>query len=700
MRILLAVPALLLAGTVQAKPFDGCPTKAYLTQGSVPGTYAMNLVTGDYQVAARNMGSKRSVNALGFNPNDSYIYGWSYQHESPARVHKDFSIEPLELDDDPDMNFYAGDVSSLENKYYVYRPGSKGGLFYIDLNNLSTDNDLELVKVVDGGTLNINIADMAFHPTTPMAYGADQNGDLFEINAQAGSAIKLGNIGQTGLFGAAYFDSEGNLYLGRNNDGNIYKVAIDAGDYNAQFFAKGPASSVNDGSRCAQAPLSDISNTNLDFGDAPDTYGTTLASNGPRHALSGKNSYYLGNHVDGESDASVHPLADETNGKKHDDDGVQFATNIVESSNAIAKIKTSKRGYLSAWIDLDRNGEFDGNDQVLTDVETRPGKQYVYIPIPAGVIAGESWARFRFSSVSGLESMGGAPDGEVEDYKVELVEKAATVTTYPSSKGYTTIAFEDNWPHEGDYDMNDLVVHMRTAVLSKPSGVTQVNMKGAVSAVGAAYHNGFAVRLPGVKRDQVDVDNVEYTINGKEVNFQPLEGGRDEAIFIITYNLWDYVGSGEQCKYYRTEPGCGSDIQMQFNARIPMKSPVDVELRGSFDPFLFATPGAWHGGHFMTAPGRSYEIHMKNRAPTEAFDHSLFDEPGDDVSDSGNDLYYQTSKGLPWAMEIGSHWTHPQEYKDIGHAYPYFADWAETNGTINRGWYLKRYANTDLLFDN
>ena len=699
MRYLLAAPALLLATSVSADPFDECPAKAFLTQGAVPSTYSMNLVTGDYQVLAPTMGVKQSINGLGFNSKDNYVYGWSYQHQVPVRIHNNFKAEPLNVDNIAGVDFYVGDVSTNDNKYYVYRRGSTAGLYSIDLDPAS-DQYLKMKRIVDGAKLDMAIADMAFHPYSDLAYSVDHYGKLLEIDVHAGTATKIGDVGVQAGFGAAYFDASGNLYLSRNSDGAIFRVAIDSGNYKAEFFAKGPSSSLNDGFRCAQAPVIDASDTNLDFGDAPDSYGTSMSNNGARHGLSHRNEYYLGDYVDGESDASLDPLSDDNNGDKKDDDGVQFATNIVESSKAIAVVKASTTGYLNAWIDVDRNGIFDNNDQVVKDLKIGSGKQYVYMPIPAGVKSGETWARFRFSGSDGIQAIGGAPNGEVEDYKVNIIEREATVTTYPSTKGWSTVAFEDNWPHEGDYDMNDLVVHMRTAVMTKSSGVTQVNMLGEISAVGASYHNGFAVRLPGIKRDQVDVDNIKYLINGQPVDFQPLEAGRDEAIFILTYNLWDYVGSGELCKYYRTEAGCGSDIQMNFSAQIPMKEPVPAKLHGVFDPFLFATPGAWHGGHFVTAPGRAYEVHMKNYAPTEAFDQSLFDEPGDDASIPQRNYYFQTAKGMPWALEIGTRWDHPQEYKDIGHAYPYFAGWARTNGWFNRSWYLSQYANVPLLFND
>ena len=700
MRYLLAAPLLLMASSAWAEPFSECPAKAFLTQGSVPSTYGVNLVTGDYQVVGDTMGVSRPVNGLGFNSNDNFLYGWSYEHGKPARVHDDFSVEPLETINIDNGNFYVGDVSIVENRYYVYRPGSSAGLYYISLDPSSSDYQ-QMVKVVSGRTLSLRIADMAFHPFTNLAYAVESNGNLQEINVQTGTSTQLANIGQTGTFGAAYFDPNGYLYVSRNNDGAIFRIGIDTAEYDAIYFATGPSSSTNDGSRCALAPIIDASNTDLDFGDAPDSYGTSMANNGARHGLANSDGFYLGNFVDGESDASFHPLSDDENGENPDDDGIQFANNIVESSNAIAKVTAQgDNGFLNGWIDLNQNSTFEADEQVAKDVALSSGQQYVYMPIPAGVIGGETWARFRYSSAEGVQPVGGAPDGEVEDYKVQVIEREATVTNYPSSHGWTTVAFEDNWPYEGDYDMNDLVVQMRTSVWAKSRGVTQINMKGEITAVGAAYHNGFAVRLPGVSPEQVNKENITFEINGRDADFSPMETDRDEAIFIITHNVWDYVGAGNFCKYYRTEPGCGSDIQMSFSIQIPLVEPVDVELSGVFDPFLFATPGAWHGGHFVSAPGRSYEIHLKNQSPTEVFDYSLFEEAGEDVSSPTNNHYYLTEKGLPWAMEIGTQWSHPQEYRDISHAYPYFAPWTQSDGQTNKDWYLLSNANAPLLFEN
>ena len=698
-RLLLATSMLLCSPAVLADAFNECPSRAFLTQDAVAKTYGVNLVTGDFGLLQDDMGTKSKVNATGFNPNDQFLYGWGYEQHKPVRIHSDFKVEYLDVDVISDgKDFYVGDVSLTNNTYYVYRRGQNNGLYGISLDS-GADDYLQMKRVIDGKTLDLKIFDIAFHPSDGFAYAVDKTGFLHKIDSETGSSTNLGSVGVTGTFGAVYFDVDANLYLSSNRDGNVYKVAIDSGDYTAQLFAIGPSSSINDGARCALAPVVDESNVDIDYGDAPDSYGTYLKDNGARHGLLADPDLFLGSQVDGESDGKPMPQSDDESDRNDDEDGVQFATTLQAGSQAVVMVEPSKQGILSAWIDRNQNGVFDDNEQVITDRAVSAGKQPIYITIPQDARAGDTWARFRLSSSVGMTPTGGVSDGEVEDYKVNIQVEGSAVTYYPSSSGWTTIAFEDNWPFEGDYDMNDLVTHMRTSVFKTDGKVTLVNIAGELSAVGAAYHNGFGIRLPGVLRDQIDEENINYTINDRVVNnYSPLEAGRYEAIFIMAYNTWSYVSAGEDCVYYRTEEGCGSDKQMRFNITIPMKTPIESDISGVFDPFLFATPGAWHGDHFDTPPGRSYEIHLKNHHATEAFDYKFMNFSGQDASNPDNKHFFQTTKGMPWAMEMGSEWMHPKEFRDITHAYPKFPSFVRSDGAENPSWYKNENAVQNILF--
>lgn len=680
--------------------FNECPSKAFLTQGTQPSTYAVNLVTGDYNIIAASHGTTKSLNGVGFNTNDQFFYGWSYEHKQPARIHNDWQIEPLIGVNSTDSNFFVGDVSIVENKYYVYRKGSGYGLYSIGLDP-EADDYLQMNKVIDGSELFVQVFDMAFHPTDGFAYMVDASGFLFKVNALDGAYQNLGFVGEKGTFGATYFDVDGNLYLGRNNDGAVFRIAIDSGSYEAELFTMGPAAGVNDGSRCAMAPISDGTDTLVDYGDAPDSYGTALSSNGARHGLSASPTLFLGASVDGESDSSFYPLSDDNDNANNDEDGIQFVTSILENNTSVALVTASAVGYLSAWVDYDRNGEFDTTEKIISDQLTTAGESPYYFNVPNGVSAGPSWARFRLSSTSGLPATGGTIDGEVEDYLVEILKQDVVETSYPSPTDWTTVAFEDNWPFYGDYDMNDLVVYLRNTVYSNDAGASRVVIEGEIAAAGASYHNGFGIRLPGVLRSEVDASNIEFTVNGQAVTLtSPLEQDRNEAILIVANDIFDYVSSGEACNYYRTEEGCGSAIELTFSISVPMKDAVVAPLSGVFDPFMFATPGKWHGAQFITPPGRGYEIHLKNQSPTEAFNQQLFNGIGQDVSSPSNGIYFQSAGGMPWAIEVGTRWDYPIELHEITQAYPAFVNFAESNGAENVYWYDPETAVFSHIFEN
>lgn len=161
----------------------------------------------------------------------------------------------------------------------------------------------------------------------------------------------------------------------------------------------------------------------LDYGDAPDlTYPTWLFSNGARHVI--LPNIYLGRGVDGERDGQ--PNASATGDDivdTDDEDGVVFATDLVPGEPATLVVTASVRGVLNAWIDWNADGDWDDADeQIVTDLSVAGGSNTITIDVPGRAAAGNTFARFRFSTARGLEYYGLAPDGEVEDYMVQVLE--------------------------------------------------------------------------------------------------------------------------------------------------------------------------------------------------------------------------------------------------------------------------------------
>ncbi|MBD1390742.1 LruC domain-containing protein [Neiella sp. HB171785] len=683
---------------VQATPFTECPTPAFLVQKNTAEMFGVNLATGYYQTLASNMGTSGKVNAMGFNLHDNYMYGWSREFATLVRIGADFQIEPLMLTgDDPQLSFFVGDVSLVDNAQYMYQRGSGKGLYRLSL-DASADDYLQWQKLVDGGSLNINIFDFAFHPDRHMLYSVDSNGRLWMIDPQSGDASQLGNVGQSGTFGAVYFDVEGTLYISRNQDGQIFRIDVDAEQPSAELFAQGPSSSNNDGARCAIAPIVEPGSADIDFGDAPASYGTLLSDNGARHQLAA-GQLRLGQQVDGEADAKAYPQSDDAGFWFDDEDGVIFISPLQAGADFLMVVQSSGAGFASGWFDTNGNGQFDANEQLLADAPVISGDNVFLLSVPADAVEGETWARIRMSSVTGLAAIGGAPDGEVEDHAIYISDQHTKVSFYPGLQQKATLAFEDNWPMAGDYDLNDLVVRFQSRQISDAEdNMVRFELEGEVVAMGASFHNGLAFRLPGVDPASIDQSLIRFEVNGELQSQSLLESVAGDSVLVLSADLKAHFPNQGGCDFYRTEQGCQGNGSFSFSLRVPFKQGLTVNEfpAAPYDPFIFATTDS-RAPVLDVSPGRALEIHLKNQPPTSMADVSLWNLL-DDFSQPSSGLYYQNANGMPWAIVIPYPWQHPIERVDISAAYPLFAGFAQSSGTINRSWYLPANGKSELLY--
>jgi len=160
-----------------------------------------------------------------------------------------------------------------------------------------------------------------------------------------------------------------------------------------------------------------VGTQDLDYGDAPDDYGTLLASNGARHAII--QGLSLGPTVDAEQDGQLSLYADGDDIVGSDDeDGIILPITLNIGQNTLAVDGGPSGGMLDAWIDYNQNGVFDHPTEHLFggySPPLAPGLNYLTYDVPAGIYLAP-YARFRLSSSGGLLPTGFAPDGEVEDY--------------------------------------------------------------------------------------------------------------------------------------------------------------------------------------------------------------------------------------------------------------------------------------------
>jgi large repetitive protein len=179
----------------------------------------------------------------------------------------------------------------------------------------------------------------------------------------------------------------------------------------------------------------------VDFGDAPDSYGTSLAANGPTHAVGPGNTLYLGACVDSETEARMpwngagdDAAAGNTMGTcaatGDDEDGVTFPP-LVACENADLVLIASFTERLDAWIDWNGDGDFDDfGERIATRLVLVPGTNILSVAVPCTLSSGTSYARFRVST-NGVNGPGGPADGggEVEDYAVDFLTSVLEIPT-------------------------------------------------------------------------------------------------------------------------------------------------------------------------------------------------------------------------------------------------------------------------------
>ncbi len=149
-------------------------------------------------------------------------------------------------------------------------------------------------------------------------------------------------------------------------------------------------------------------------------YPTLLANNGARHIIDP--NVYLGNSIDIDTDGQPDMTADgDDNDGNDDEDGVLIPTVLGHGQMTTITVIASVDGYLNGWIDYNSSGNWtEADEHIFIDQPLVAGANILVIHVPNTSDKGTTYARFRFSTSAGLSYIGQAPNGEVEDYQVEI----------------------------------------------------------------------------------------------------------------------------------------------------------------------------------------------------------------------------------------------------------------------------------------
>lgn len=169
-----------------------------------------------------------------------------------------------------------------------------------------------------------------------------------------------------------------------------------------------------------------------DWGDAPDSYGTTNAATGANHRIVA--DLYLGAGVDDEGDGQ--PVAagadnNSPNGDGTDEDGMTppvFVSGTTVDVDVTVVNDTGQPATLVGWFDWNGNGVFDAGEAATANVPSGTNgviQLTVTVPVTAeDDTGGNTYARLRLTNdaLTTSEPTGAKNSGEVEDYFIEVLD--------------------------------------------------------------------------------------------------------------------------------------------------------------------------------------------------------------------------------------------------------------------------------------
>ncbi|RVU01762.1 LruC domain-containing protein [Mucilaginibacter limnophilus] len=267
----------------------------------------------------------------------------------------------------------------------------------------------------------------------------------------------------------------------------------------------------------------------------------------------------------------------------------------------------------------------------------------------------------------------------------------AYISYYPSANTYAQVAFEDNWPYKGDYDLNDLVVNYRyTFVSNAKNQVVTLTGDYIAMAAGASFKNGFGVQLPVAASAVASVTGQNITGNYITRASNGVESGQSKAVIIPFDNHDNVIRYPDNSFLINTVPTKDKVAGSTTTVTVTFASPVDQAnlAASSFNPFLISNLR------------RGYEVHLPGYAPTDKADTKLF-KTGDDASVPGSGKYYLSNENWPWAIGYTTAIQYPIEEASITKAYLHFAEWAQSGGTSFTDWYSNTasgYRNNSFIY--
>jgi LruC domain-containing protein len=231
-------------------------------------------------------------------------------------------------------------------------------------------------------------------------------------------------------------------------------------------------------------------------------------------------------------------------------------------------------------------------------------------------------------------------------------------------------AFEDLWPAQGDYDMNDVVIDFK-----HEREMTRTNTLTDFKTIFQTFYlttyqnyvtltSGLALKLNTQKKPTSIV--MRKIASGSDDNAQ-VTFENDGSIYYLTNDV-------------KAELGTTYILELYY------KDGAKNEELASVEPFIFR----------KEANDQEWEVHIPYEAPTPKMDFKYFGT-GDDASKPSNDIFFVRSGNYPFAFYLAG--VNIDAFKNtillrenesimIDNLYPDFLEWSTSKGTKKAQWYL------------
>ncbi len=283
------------------------------------------------------------------------------------------------------------------------------------------------------------------------------------------------------------------------------------------------------------------------------------------------------------------------------------------------------------------------------------------------------------TNLEGLKKAVDSDGDGVYDFDDEFpFDPTKSASSYsPATTTTGSFCFEDNWPNMGDYDFNDMVVDYKYTYYTDASNyLTELKAEYTLRAIGASMHNGFAVQLGVAPSAIKSVYGCELTESYVSVASNGCENGQSQATIVVFDDAHKQLPRTSGSIYANTDnPNELAD---------PVTFTVTIKLNAGVNPSSLGK--APYNCFIIVNGNRGREVHMVDYPGTDKVDLNYYGTAAD-RSNPDIGRYYQNQDNMPWVLHTPVTMVYPLEKENIYDCYPYFKDWARSEGRTYTDWY-------------